>query len=47
MQLVNTTASTLLELIQTHRMLRVEWYIVILIEVEILITLYAMATGIY
>lgn len=46
-QLISTTASTLLEVIQTSRSLRVEWYIVILIVVEIAITLYAMAAGIY
>ncbi len=33
---------TILELLQSRRTLRVEWYIVILIVVEILLTLYDM-----
>lgn len=40
LELVNSTASTLLEMLQTRRSLRVEWYIVVLIVVEILLTLY-------
>jgi len=40
--LISETAQTLLELLQTRRSLRVEWYIVILIVVEILLTLYSM-----
>lgn len=42
LELVSRTAETLLDLIQTKRSLRVEWYIVILIVVEILLTLYEL-----
>jgi uncharacterized Rmd1/YagE family protein len=38
--LISNTAQTMLELLQAGRSLRVEWYIVILIIVEILITIY-------
>jgi len=40
--LVSRTAQTALELLNTRRSLRVEWYIVILIVVEILLTLFDM-----
>jgi len=40
--LIRTTVETILELLQYNRTLRVEWYIVILIVVEILLTLYSM-----
>lgn len=40
--LVSRTAQTALELLHTRRSLRVEWYIVILIVVEILLTLFDM-----
>jgi required for meiotic nuclear division protein 1 len=40
--LINETAGTLLELLQSKRSLRVEWYIVILIVVEIVLTLYEL-----
>ncbi|MGQ9660382.1 MAG: RMD1 family protein [Thermochromatium sp.] len=40
--LINDTASTLLDLLQSKRSLRVEWYIVILIVVEIVLTLYEL-----
>ncbi len=40
LELIARTAETLLELLQHKRSLRVEWYIVILILVEIMITLY-------
>lgn len=40
--LISRTAETLLELLQNKRSLRVEWYIVILIVVEIILTLYEM-----
>lgn len=40
LQLIGTTAETILNIIQTRRNLRVEWYIVILIVVEIILTLY-------
>lgn len=44
LELISRTASTLLELLQDRRTLRVEWYITILIVFEILLTLYEMAT---
>lgn len=40
LEVIQTTAGTLLDLDQNRRALRVEWYIVILILVEILIILY-------
>lgn len=40
LDLISRTAETLLDLMQHKRSLRVEWYIVILIVVEILLTLY-------
>jgi uncharacterized Rmd1/YagE family protein len=42
LDLISTTVETLLELLQNRRSLRVEWYIVILIVVEIALTLYEM-----
>ena len=42
LQLISRTAETLLELLQAKRSLRVEWYIVILIVVEILLYVYEM-----
>lgn len=42
LQLVSRTVETALGLIQARRSLRVEWYIVILIVVEIFLTLYQM-----
>jgi uncharacterized Rmd1/YagE family protein len=42
METISRTAETLLGLIQARRSLRVEWYIVVLIVVEILLTLYEM-----
>lgn len=42
LDLINTTVGTLLELLQDRRTLRVEWYIVILIVVEIILTLYEL-----
>ena len=42
LELIARTAETVLDLLQTKRSLRVEWYIVILIVVEILLTLYEM-----
>ncbi len=41
-ELISRTAETVLDLLQTQRGLRVEWYIVILIVVEILFTIYDM-----
>ncbi len=40
LELISGTAETLLEILQSRRSLRVEWYIVILIFIEILIILY-------
>ncbi len=40
--LINKTAETSLEMLQTRSSLRVEWYIVILIVVEIVISLYEL-----
>jgi len=42
LDLIMRTAETLLDLLQHRRSLRVEWYIVILIVVEIFLTLYQM-----
>lgn len=42
LDLISRTAQTQLELLQARRSLRVEWYIVILIVVEILLTLYEL-----
>ena len=46
LDLISRTAETLLELMQHKRSLRVEWYIVILIVIEILLTLYEIFTRI-
>jgi hypothetical protein len=40
LELISRTAETVLELLQHRRGMRVEWYIVILIVLEILLTLY-------
>jgi uncharacterized Rmd1/YagE family protein len=42
LDLISGTAETLLGLIQDRRTLRVEWYIVILIVIEIILTLYEL-----
>jgi required for meiotic nuclear division protein 1 len=42
LELISRTAETVLELLQHRRSMRVEWYIVILIVLEILLTLYQM-----
>lgn len=42
LDLISRTAKTSLELLQERRQLRVEWYIVILIVVEIMLTVYGM-----
>lgn len=42
LRLISDTAATMLDLLQTQRTLRVEWYIVILIVVEIALTVYEM-----
>jgi len=44
LDLISRTAETMLDLMQHKRSLRVEWYIVILIIVEILLTLYEIST---
>lgn len=44
LELISTTAETLLELLQNKRSLRVEWYIVILILVDILLSVYKLLT---
>lgn len=44
LDLISRTAETLLDLLQHKRSLRVEWYIVILIIVEILLSLYDLFT---
>lgn len=43
--LLNESASTLLEVLQNNRMLRVEWYIVLLILFEIVMSLYDRVLG--
>lgn len=45
LDIISRTAVTLNDLLQHQRSLRVEWYIVILIVFEIILTLYQMATG--
>jgi uncharacterized Rmd1/YagE family protein len=42
LELISRTAATVLDVLQARRSLRVEWYIVILIVVEILLSLYEM-----
>jgi uncharacterized Rmd1/YagE family protein len=42
LDLINATAQTLLGLLQDRRSLRVEWYIVLLIVIEIVLTLYEL-----
>jgi required for meiotic nuclear division protein 1 len=42
LELIGNTASTLLDLLQSRRSLRVEWYIVILIVAEIALTVYQL-----
>lgn len=42
LEVISNTAETLLDLLNNRRSLRVEWYIVILILVEIALTLYQM-----
>lgn len=42
LDLISRTAETLLDLLQHKRSLRVEWYIVMLIVIEILLTLYEL-----
>lgn len=42
LELISRTAATVLDILQARRSLRVEWYIVILILVEIVLSLYEM-----
>jgi len=42
LELIERTAETTLDLVQTRRMLRVEWYIVALIVFEVILTLYEL-----
>lgn len=42
LELINRTAETALDILQTKRGLRLEWYIIILIFFEIILTLYEM-----
>jgi uncharacterized Rmd1/YagE family protein len=42
LDLISRTVETLVDLLQNKRALRVEWYIVILIVIEILLTLYQL-----
>jgi len=42
LELIERTAETTLDLVQSRRMLRVEWYIVALIVFEVILTLYEM-----
>jgi len=44
LEVISRTAATLLELVENKRTLRVEWYIVILILFDIMLTLYEKAT---
>ncbi len=43
--LINETAGTVLEVLQTARSLRLEWYIVVLIVVEIVLIVYDLGMG--
>lgn len=45
LELISRTAETVLDLLQHNTGLRVEWYVVILIVVEILISMYDLLTG--
>lgn len=45
LELISRTVGTVLDLLHHRRNLRVEWYIVLLIVVEILLTLYEMFLG--
>jgi uncharacterized Rmd1/YagE family protein len=42
LDLISRTVETLVDLLQNKRALRVEWYIVILIVIEIFLTLYQL-----
>jgi required for meiotic nuclear division protein 1 len=42
LELISRTAETVLELLQNRRSLRVEWYIVVLIVIEIILSLWQM-----
>ena len=42
LELVARTAQTVLELLQNRRILRLEWYVLLLILIEVLLSLYQM-----
>ena len=42
LQLIGSTAETILNIMQTKRNLRVEWYIVVLIVIEIILFIYTL-----
>ena len=42
LEVIGQTVETVLDLLQSRRSLRVEWYIVILIVAEIVLSLYAL-----
>ncbi len=44
LELINTTATTALEMVRDRRLLRVEWYITLLIVVEVALSLYELST---
>ena len=43
--LISETASTLIELVHNQRSLRLEWYIIGLIGLELLLSLYGLVSG--
>jgi len=43
--LINDTAGTLVELLHNQRSLRLEWYIIGLISLELLVSLYELAAS--
>lgn len=45
LNLISRTVQTLVELLHSKRSLRLEWYIVLLIVFEVMLTLYTMSTG--
>lgn len=44
LELIHDTVGTLLELVQDRRSLRLEWYVIILILIEVAISVYELAT---
>jgi uncharacterized Rmd1/YagE family protein len=45
LELINRTVETVVDLLHTNRSLRLEWYIVILIVIEVFLMLYELALG--